>query len=113
MGLKEIFNRTKEKKSFSAIDAYTTSSLNKAVSLEEMYQNYFRNIQRELKSKCHNGGVMEKYICHEAYVTKEHKKRLAKDLEDLGYKVLYSGDISMIVSWAHLKEGVNERKKTD
>lgn len=96
--ISEKYQSISNRPQLCAKSAYALTVLNKQGNLEDVYQDLKKGVLSRIKSYARSGNI-EIYIKYPTYILKEHKDALIKDLENQGFKVLYSSDKSMIVSW--------------
>ena len=85
----------------SAQSAYVLSVLNKPGEIDDVYEDFEKEVIEEINRAARFGKV-ELYIALPTYLIKEHKEKLFKTLENKGFTIAYKSYRSIIVNWEQL-----------
>lgn len=85
----------------SAKSAYVLSVLNKPGEIDDIYEDFEKEVLEEINRAARFGKV-ELYIALPAYLMKDHREKLYKTLENKGFALAYKSHRSIIVNWEQL-----------
>ena len=85
----------------SAQYAYVLSVLHKSGEIDDVYEDFEKEVLEEINRAARFGKV-ELYIALPAYLMKDHREKLYKILENKGFVLTYKSHRSIIVNWEQL-----------
>lgn len=89
------------KPELSAKSAYVLSVLNKPGEVDDVYEDFEKQVLEKINYAARFGEV-ELYIALPAYLMKDHRERLYKTLENKGFTIAYKSYRSIIINWEQL-----------